>query len=194
MKRLIIATMATLLLGACGNGLQWQTTNITHVMPDLQFTLTRGNGNVVDAASFRGKVTLLYFGYTHCPDVCPLTLATIGRALRTLPHAQQKVIRVLFVSVDPKRDTPALLAKYAASFGPDFIGLTGTQPQLRALAKRYRVSYSYGKPDANGAYVVNHSSAIYAFDGQGHVRLLMKRSDGTSKLAHDLAQLVSLSS
>lgn len=176
------------LFTACGGSQQWQTKNITGIMPNLKFTLTDDNGRTVHAGDYSGKIKVLYFGYTHCPDVCPLTLATIGRSLKQL-GTQADRVRVLFVSVDPKRDTPPVLKKYAQAFGPQFIGLTGSQDQLKALTKRYRVSYSYDKPDANGNYAVNHSGAVFVFDGEGDVRLLMNRTDGAAAMAHDLRQL-----
>jgi len=182
-----------LVLSACSNNAQqWKTTNITGVMPNLQFTLTSENGKTVDAGDYRGKIDMVYFGYTHCPDVCPLTLSMIGRALDKLGK-QANDVRVLFVSVDPKRDTPEVLRKYTNAFGPRFIGLTGTQDQIKELSKRYRVSYSYGKPDTHGNYVVNHSSGIFVFGPKGKVRLLMNRSDGAKAMAHDLRQLVNAS-
>lgn len=176
------------MLSACG-GQTWDTRNITGLMPDLQFNLRDTQGQTVHAAHYAGKIRLLYFGYTNCPDICPLTLSDIARALRTLGPAA-KSVRVLFVSVDPKRDTPKVLHRYARAFGPQFVGLTGTQAELQALSKRYRVSYSYGKPDAHGDYVVNHSAAIFVFDRTGHVRLLMNHNDGSKKMAHDLRQLL----
>lgn len=190
-RRLRLAALlgaAAVLLAACG-GQQWRTNNITGLMPDLQFTLTDEHGQTVHADRFHGKVKLLYFGYTHCPDVCPLTLATVGRVLKTLGDKAGQV-RVLFVSVDPKRDTPQALATYTEAFGPQFVGLTGSQSALKSLSKRYRVSYSYEKPDARGDYVVNHSSAIFVFDRDGKIRLLMNRGDGRQAMAHDLEQLL----
>jgi protein SCO1/2 len=184
-----VALLSSLLLAACGGPQQWSTKNITGVMPDLKFTLTNEKGRTVHAGTYQGKVKLLYFGYTHCPDICPITLGTIGRALKKLgPKA--KAVRVLFVSVDPKRDDPATLKKYTAAFGPKFVGLTGTQQELHKLVKRYRVSYSYQKPDKNGDYTVNHSAAIFVFDRDGKIRLLMNRTNGAKAMAHDLNQLV----
>ncbi|MGD8574509.1 MAG: SCO family protein, partial [Gammaproteobacteria bacterium] len=123
---------AALALVACGNGRQWRTHDITGFMPPLAFHLTGENGQPTTARDFRGHTVLLYFGYTHCPDVCPLTLAALARALHDIgPSADQ--VRVLFVSVDPERDTPPLLARYTEAFGPRFVGLTGTRQQLDAL-------------------------------------------------------------
>ena len=186
--RFALVCLTGLLLTACGGAKQWKTSNITGMMPDLQFTLTDDNGAKVHAEAWRGKITLLYFGYTHCPDVCPLTLATIAQALKKMgPEAKQ--VSVLFVSVDPKRDTLPVLKTYTQAFGPQIVGLTGTQSQLLALSKRYRVSYSYDQPNADGSYTVNHSSAIFVFDGKGKVRLLMNYTDGAAAMAHDLRQL-----
>jgi protein SCO1/2 len=196
MKFVILAMgLATaMLLGACGNNQQhWKTNRIAGVMPNLKFTLTNAEGDTVHADDYRGKIKLLYFGYTHCPDICPLTLSTVGRALKQLGD-EANTVRVLFVSVDPERDSPKALKNYAHAFGPQFVGLTGTQKQLKALAKRYRVSYSYGTPDANGDYTVNHSAAIFVFDRNGKVQLLMNRTDGAKAMAHDLAQLIGDSS
>lgn len=184
-----LALVPLVLLAGCSGGKKWETTNITGMMPNLKFTLTEDNGKIVHADDFRGKVKLLYFGYTHCPDVCPLTLADLARALRALgPQAKQ--VRVLFVSVDPKRDTPKVLKTYAHAYGPQFVGLTGTQDQLHALAGLYRVAYSYGPKYPKGDYVVNHGAAVYVFDQKGRVRLLTNRNDKSSAIAHDLRQLL----
>lgn len=185
---LVLPCLLMLALPGCG-GRTWETRNITGLMPDLQFTLRNPQGRAVHASTYGRKIKLLYFGYTHCPDVCPLTLADIARTLKTL-GAKPGEVRVLFVSVDPGRDTPGLLHNYARAFGPWFVGLTGTQAQLQALSKRYRVSYSYGKPDARGDYVVNHSAAIFVFDRKDRARLLMNHTNSKEAMAHDLRQLL----
>jgi protein SCO1/2 len=193
MRRRLIAAAALGLLAAtwgCGKQEQpWHSTNITGLMPDLDFTLTDGQGRSVTAADFQGKTCLVYFGFTHCRGICPTTMATLAAAVRDLgPDADQ--VRVLFVSVDPRRDSPTVLDRYQARFGPQVVGLTGEMPALRALARRYRVGFSYDPPGADGNYVVNHSSAIFAFDGRGRVRLLMREEAGVPALAADLRRLV----
>ena len=190
-RRMGLLCVLSLALAACG-GQKWETHNITGLMPDLKFTLTDTRGRTVHAGDFAGKINLLYFGYTNCPDVCPLTLAGIARTLHDLGPSASRV-RVLFVSVDPKRDSPKVLHRYAKAFGPQFIGLTGTQAELQALSKRYRVSYSYGKPDAHGDYVVNHSAAIFVFDEKGHARLIMNHTYSSKAMAHDLRQVLDAS-
>jgi protein SCO1 len=192
MKRAGLFLLSLLLLSGCGRQASqqpWGLLNITGHMPDLQFTLTRDDAQEVNQSAFPGKLTMLYFGYTHCPDVCPTTLADLANAIRQLgPQADQ--VQVLFVSVDPARDTPAVLKKYVNAFGPWFVGLTGSQAQLQALTKRYRVAYRLGEADAKGDYTVYHSSAIFIFDKQGKVRLLAGLDDKPDVIAIDLKRLL----
>ncbi len=163
--------------------------NITGLMPRLEFNLTNQDRRQVTADDYRDQIVLLYFGYTQCPDVCPTTLATLSRALRELgPDASR--VRVLFVSVDPRRDTEAVLKRYVANFGPQFVGLRGDDRALTALAKRYRVAYSRDKPDANGFYAVAHSSAVFIFQKGGRPRLLARTDDSADAIAQDLHRLV----
>ncbi len=187
MKRWILVVL--LLLAGCGQRPDWHLRNIEGLMPDLAFQLTDSQGRAVTADRFRGKISLLYFGYTHCPDVCPTTLSDLARALRRLgPDADQ--VRILFVSVDPARDKPGVLGRYAAAFGPQVRGLTGSQDALRQLTRRYRVSFGLGKPDTQGNYEVSHSSAVFVFDRRGRVRLLDTDSGDTEALVADLRRLL----
>ncbi len=189
--RLVAVLGLAVVLTGCGHKpLSWDTKNITGIMPNLQFSLTDASGQAVHASHYAGKIDLLYFGYTHCPDVCPLTLATVAQALKKLGPRAANQINMLFVSVDPKRDPPRVLKRYVKAFGPHIVGLTGTQSQLQDLTKRYRVAYRYGKPDGDGNYVVYHSAAIFVFDPSGKVRLVMNYKDGATAMAHDLGQLV----
>ena len=179
-----------LLAGCSDRQLSWKTHNISGLMPTLDFRLQTPDGRTLSGKDFRGKVVMLYFGYTHCKDVCPATVATSLHALRMLKNKGRDV-RFLFVSVDPGRDTPAALKRYIDAYGSSsLVGLTGSQQALRALAKRYRVSYSYGPAGANGNYEVNHSAAIFVFDRKGRVHLLMNYKNGAADMAHDLQQLV----
>lgn len=189
---LFLALAAVLL--ATGSGCTqdehpWALKNITGLMPPLQFTLTDQDGRTAHAEDYRGHVLLLYFGYTHCPDVCPTTLARLAQALKSL-GAQAQDVRVLFVSVDPARDTNAVLRPYVHYFGPDFVGLRGEDAALRKLTQRYRVSYGYDAPNANGEYAVSHSSAVFLFDRNGGVRLLATDSDPVAAITADLRRLL----
>jgi protein SCO1/2 len=142
-------------------------------MEPLAFTMTRASdGKEVTADDFKGKVVLLYFGYTFCPDVCPTTLANIDKMLTRMGDKADQV-RVLFVTVDPNRDTLDVLKSYTELFAPQVVGLRGTPDQLAALARRYRVSYSVTPATKDEPYDVSHSSAVYVFDKTGAIRLLM---------------------
>jgi protein SCO1/2 len=188
--RLAVLLLAGLLAACSQNQAPWGLKDITGLMPALDFTLTdAANGATVHGKDFRGKVVLLYFGYTHCPDVCPTTLSLLGRAVSALGDDAAQV-RILFVSVDPERDTLAQLKSYAAAFGPQIVGLRGSQDELKALTKRYRITYGYGKPDAHGNYEVSHSSAIYVFDREGESRLLAGPTDSAPVITADLKRLL----
>jgi len=176
--------------GGAAAAAQWRTNSIRGVMPNLEFTLVGERGNPVHGHDYRGRTTLLYFGYTHCPDVCPLTLAKITQAMKDIGQTADGV-RVLFVSVDPARDSPQKLAAYTSAFDPRIVGLTGTRAQLDALTKRYRVAYRYGKKDDEGNYPVYHSAGIFVFDRQGRARLLMNaKKASVADIRHDLGQLL----
>jgi protein SCO1 len=167
-----LASFAALLAG-CSSSVPWHGTDITGSLPVLAFTMSRASdGKTVTAADYRGKVTLLYFGYTFCPDVCPLTLSNVGRVLQGLGPAASRV-RVLFVTVDPDRDNLSILKRYAAAFGPQVDGLRGDPDELTALARRYRVAYSVSTASPGHAYEVTHSSGIYVFDRLGKPRLIV---------------------
>jgi protein SCO1/2 len=169
----VIAALLALGLAGCARTTKWRNTDITGSVPPLSFTMTRANdGRTVTATDYRGKVVMLYFGYTYCPDACPTTLSNVMKALHRLDSAANGV-RILFVTVDPGRDTLPVLKRYAAAFGPEVDGLRGTDDALAALARRYRVAYSVDPHAQDGSYQVNHSSAIYIFDRRGEPRLLV---------------------
>lgn len=184
----LLVAMVVFLAGCSGQ--DWNSTDVSGVMPDLQFTLTSETGEEVGAEAFEGQVSLVFFGFTHCPDVCPLTLANLASQLRALPEDEREQIQVLFVSVDPARDTPELLADYTSAFGPDFVGLTGTQAQLRELTRRYRVTYSYAEPDENGNYDVSHSSGVFAFNRDNEAVVLMRDNMPPDQQLADIRQLI----
>lgn len=180
-----------LMLSACGGNskIAWNGHDITGVMPDLAYNLTNEKDKPATAADYAGKIRLVFFGYTSCPDICPVTLGNLKTAIASLPPAEQKQLRVLFVSVDPKRDTPKKLADYTHFFGPAFEGLTGTQKQLKMLTKRYRVTYGYGEPEKTGFYLVSHSSAIFVFGPTGKARLLLNSTLTPDQITADLREL-----
>ncbi len=181
-------------LGGCGGNTRWHAMDVSGSSPPLRLAMTRvSDGKPVTEADYRGRIVLLYLGYTYCPDVCPTTLTNVADVLKRLgPEARQ--VRVLFVTVDPERDTPKVLATYVAHFGPRFEGLRGTPDQLAALARRYRLLYSVAPGDRDHPYKVSHSSALYVFDGSGAARLLVPSLGSTTPdiagTATDLRRLV----
>ncbi|HUI99999.1 MAG TPA: SCO family protein [Usitatibacter sp.] len=172
MRRPLALLAVVLALAGCDRviGNDGPVRNVSGIVDDLRFTMTDANGRTVRAAAFRGDPVLLYFGYTHCPDVCPTTLTRLSQAAKV---AAPQGLRIIFVTVDPKRDTAPLLAEYAHAFGPRVTGLRPSEDELEELARRYRVSYSRGKPDAHGEYEVRHSSGVFGFDGEGRARLMI---------------------
>jgi len=130
-KSIALTFAALMLLSACGDEkIQWEGTDLSGVMPDLEFSLINEAGEAVTEADYIGQPTLLFFGFTNCPDICPGTLASLSRAIDRLQADEQDDYQVLFVSVDPGRDTPQRLSDYTSAFGPQFIGLTGTEKHL----------------------------------------------------------------
>jgi protein SCO1/2 len=142
----------------------------------------------VTARDYSGDIVLVFFGFTSCKDVCPLTMARLEQALgERRSHAPD--MRVLFVTVDPARDTTARLHEYINAFGPEFVGLRGTGEALRDLARRYRVVYSQAKPDAEGNYEVMHSGGVFVFDGTGRARYLVMPDDPAAAITAGLDRL-----
>ena len=190
MKRAASVLILTLLLAACSaSGPPYALANVTGLVAPLKFHLTDQNGQWVTAQDYRNDVVLVYFGYTHCPDQCPTTLAMLANALRALgPQASQ--VRVLFVSVDPRRDTTAVLKRYVGNFGPQFVGLRGDQAELTRLSKRYRITYHYEAPDQYGDYEVDHSSAVFVFGRHGRARLLGQADNTAPQYTSDLRRLL----
>ncbi len=188
LRRLLL--LSCLALTACHHNLSPQDVSIAGLLPPLTLSMTDVQaGKPVTAADFKGKVTLLYFGYTNCPDVCPATLYNVSRILRRLGPDAAK-FQLLFVTVDPDRDTPPVLAQYTGLFGANFIGLRGAPDQLYALARRYRVVFSVVKKPN---YEVTHSAAVYVFDADGKPQFIIAGLDSTTPdlqgIAADLASL-----
>jgi protein SCO1/2 len=190
---LLMLALGTLLLAGChrDDGVEWQLNNVSGHMPDLDFQLIDDHGKNVTAQDYRGKVVLLYFGYTHCPDVCPLTLAQLHVVMQRLGPLADGA-RILFVSVDPARDTPEVMHAYVNAFDPRAVGLSGPAREIEALSKRYRSAFTREPDRADGQYEVSHSSAIYLFDGNGKARLLSTPSNTQDQMVHDLHLLLSL--
>lgn len=153
------------------------------------FTLVADDGRTVTDRTYRGKWLLVFFGYTHCPDVCPATLNTIAAALRQLGPQAAKV-QPLFITVDPARDTPAVLARYVKAFDPRIVGLTGTPAQIAAVAKEYKVYFSPDESAQERDYQVDHSAFVYLMNPQGTFVQFFGGATSDDKIAARLRRLM----
>lgn len=194
----LLALLAALLLGACsdqgggaGATAPFRNTDITGAAFGSAFpqALTDHQGRPRQLQDFRGKVVILFFGYTHCPDVCPTALARFAEVMQRLGPGAARV-QVLFVSIDPERDTPARLAEYVPWFHPAFIGLTGSPAAVRAAAGEFRI-YAAKQPVEGGmGYVMDHSANAYVLDPAGRLRLLLRDDAPLDNVVADLQRLL----
>ena len=167
----------------------FQATDITGAAFARDFKLTDHNGQPRTLASFKGKVVAIFFGYTHCPDVCPTTLSDFATALKQLgPLADQ--VQVLFVTVDPQRDTPALLKLFVPAFDPRFLGMVTDAESLKDIAKEYKVVYQKTSVKGVDNYLIDHSVGTYVYDAKGRLRLLIPYGSSPDLIAHDLKTLL----
>jgi protein SCO1/2 len=180
--RILAALALAFALAGCGKA-GWHMTDISGGSPRLDFHLDRASdGKAAGGGDYRGKVVALYFGYTHCPDVCPATLANLTDVAKRVGPGFQ----ILFVTVDPGRDTRDVLNEYAHAFTPQMDGLYGTANQLADAARRYRVAYSVKTAPE---YEVMHSNAVFFFDPDGKARLVTTDTSDTAAIAADVKRL-----
>jgi protein SCO1/2 len=190
MKILIACILAlSLLLTGCDKPPAFKSTDISGVDWGKSFSLTDHQGQPRTLADFKGKAVVLFFGFTQCPDVCPTTLASMREVLGLLGEDGGRV-QVLFVSLDPARDTTELLAQYVPQFHPSFIGLRGDDATIAALAKDFKVFYSKQPGKTATSYTIDHSTGSFAFDPQGRLRLLLRHGEAPATIAADLKLLL----
>lgn len=154
-----------------------------------QLALTDADGKPRTLADFKGKVTVIFFGFTQCPDVCPSTLAELAEVKRRLGPEGGRVQGV-FVTIDPERDTAALLQAYVKNFDPSFVALRGSAEETAATAKNFKVFYAKSPGRTEGSYTMDHTAGSYLFDAQGRVRVFTRYGTGPDMLQHDLARLL----
>lgn len=186
----IFSLAALSVLAGCHSGQpSFQSTDITGADFGKAFTLTDHNGKQRSLEDFRGQVVVMFFGFTHCPDVCPTTLAELAGAVKKLGPAGEKV-QVLLVTIDPERDTPELLAKYVTAFNPKFLALRGNADETARVAKEFKVIYQKVAGPRAENYAMDHSAGSYIFDRQGRLRLYVGYARGADVFAHDIDLLL----
>ena len=177
------------MLVACDGGPKFRSTDITGVDYGRSLELNDHTGKPRRLEEWRGKAVVLFFGFTHCPDVCPATLADVAQAVKKLgPDAGR--VQVLFVTVDPERDTPEVLARYVGAFDPAFLGLYGDAGATRQAAKEFKIFFEKRPGSTPGSYSVDHSAQSYVIDPRGRLRLLLRQERIGSDLADDLRALL----
>ena len=185
--------IALLLIGltACSPKQEFKNIDITGSTAfGKDFNLIDPDGKVRTLADFKGKVVVMFFGYTQCPDICPTTLTEMQQVM-TLLGPQSDKVQVLFVTVDPERDTAAILKQYVPSFDPRFLGLRpADEAALEKVAKDFKIYYKKVPGTSPGSYTMDHTAGSYAFDPQGRLRLYIKHAQGPETLAHDLKELL----
>lgn len=179
------------LLAACGGAPEapaFKLTDVTGVGFGRELNLTDHNGKARALGDFRGKVVTVFFGFTHCPDVCPTMLAELAQVVKALGPAGDKV-QVLFVTVDPERDTAAALRQYVPSFNPAFLGLYGDLDATARVAKEFKVYYQK-QPVKDGNYSVDHGAGTFILDREGRLRLFAQYGAGADAILHDIRLLL----
>jgi protein SCO1/2 len=178
-----------LLLAACSPPPRFNATELKGVDWGRELSLTGHDGKSHTLAEFKGRAVILFFGYTHCPDVCPITMSSL-RELMPLMGANGQRVQVLFVTVDPERDTPPLLAQYVPAFHPSFLGLYGDAAATAKVAAEFKVFYRK-QPGANPAsYTVDHTAGSYVIDPLGRLRLYFRHGETPERMAADLKRVL----
>jgi protein SCO1/2 len=190
LRRLLIVGAAAVLAG-CGKagGPQFKAIDITGADYAGELELPDVDGRMRRLSEFKGKVAVVFFGFTHCPDVCPTTLLELA-AVRKALGSQGDQLQGIFVTVDPERDTPQVLKAYVGNFGADFVALRGSPEQTRAVAKHFKVHYAKVPGTTEGSYTMDHTAGSYVFDRQGRIRLFTRHGGGAEALQHDVKILL----
>ena len=190
MRAILAVIAAAMLLAACSpEAPTFKGADITGASFGRELALADHHGKARTLADFRGKAVVIFFGFTQCPDVCPTALSALAEAMRRLgPDAAR--VQVLFVTIDPERDTADLLSRYVPSFHPSFLGLRGDAEATARVAKEFKVLYQKVPGQTPDTYTMDHSAGLYLFDPQGRLRVFESHGQGAEAIAHDLAQLL----
>jgi protein SCO1/2 len=193
LRPVAFALAAALALAGCGSGGPAQEPPLAGAAIGGDFALTGSAGQTVRWADFAGKYRIVYFGYTFCPDVCPTDMQRMAQGLKLLAAEHpDKAARIvpLFITLDPERDTPAVVGEFAGAFSPDIVGLTGTREQIDAAAKAFAVFHGRGEPQPGGGYLVDHSNVTYLFGPEGEPIATLPTDKGAAAVAAELARWV----
>lgn len=188
----IAACALAMSVAGCSGGDKpaFKNTDITGAKYASGFSLRDPSGKTRTLAEFKGKVTTVFFGFTQCPDVCPTTLAEM-KTVKSALGPQGADLQVVFVTVDPERDVPAVLAEYVGAFDPAFVGLTGSPEEIAAVAREFKVFYEKRPGRTNpAAYTIDHTAGTYVFDRQGRIRLFVRHNQGVDPIVADLKLLL----
>ena len=193
LRSTLLALLAggALLLGACSEGgkASFNAIDVTGADYAKDFALTDHNGQARTLKDFQGKVVVMFFGYTQCPDVCPTSMTELAAVKKLLGQDGDKV-QGLFVTVDPERDTPEVLKAYVDNFGAGFVALRGSLDETKAVAQAFKVYFAKVPGQTPGSYTMDHTAGTYVFDAQGKVRLFTRYGSGAEALAADLRVLL----
>jgi len=188
--RFALVLLAAFAAVACGpEAPKFMASDVTGTSFGHDFKLVDHNGTPRTLADYRGKAVVLFFGYTQCPDFCPTTLAELAEAMKRLGSDAERV-QVLFVTVDPERDTPALLKNYVPAFDPRFMGLYGDADATARTAKEFKVIYQKRPGQTPGTYTMDHSAGTFIFDPNGKLRVYVGYGQGADVFAHDIKALL----
>lgn len=185
----LFTILLALSLAACAPAPKFKGTDLSAVDWGGNFELTAHTGARVKASDFHGKAVVLFFGYTHCPDICAPTLAKLAQLMQRLGDDAARV-QVLLVTVDPRHDTPERLAGFVPKFHPTFVGLTGTEEEIAAVAREYKVAYHAQAPGETGQVLIDHYGGLMVKDATGKLRLLFKNEMPVEDMEHDVRLLL----
>jgi protein SCO1/2 len=189
LARLLLVLIATVLAACDSEAPRFSNVDITGANYARDFNLKDFHGTPRTLADYRGKVVVLFFGYTQCPDVCPTTLTDMAEVKKRLGPDGDK-LQVIFITLDPERDTPEVLAQYVPGFDPTFIALRGTRDETAAVAKDFKVFYQKVPGKTETSYTLDHTAGSYVFDREGRIRLFVRHAGGVDPIVADLKKLM----
>ncbi len=191
MKKIVLLFLILICLVSCQNSNQ-QTfvgTDISSVRMDTAFSLKDFNGRIRTLEDFKGKVVVLFFGFTHCPDICPTTLTDLKKTMALLKD-KASAVQVIFITLDPARDTEDVLKKFIPTFNSSFLGLTGTESDIDKVANQLKIFNKKVNDGSKAGYTIDHSAGLYVIDKKGSIKLHISNGQKPEDLASDLAKLI----